>query len=225
LASALLLEAAERAGADGLDCLLLFTEPGSRAYHLYLRLGFRVAAEIDLLECTPAREAPPAPPRNLDPTAPSAKRQAIALLNEFHRDHDGWLPMSDALWHWRKVTRPLCTSVRVFLIEDDGATFTLASAVIPWQGRQTIVEFLTDWAWDEAAEGGGIVRAALAAANGRPLLALCSANDLKCRSALREAGFRVSGREVAMLLPLTGVARSAGPPRNFYVPPESVVGV
>src|SRR5574340_965919 len=103
LARRLMERAAEAMAAAGAEVSLLYTartEPQSGPEQLYRSLGYGPRELVSVWERPPGPlAAPPAPRVAVEAKARQAWERALGR-------RDGWLPLSDELWRWRRETRP-----------------------------------------------------------------------------------------------------------------------
>lgn len=224
LARRLLEEAIEAMRAQDLAASLLYTVPGSGPYELYQSLGFRPHAEVAYL-CRP----PVAVPQRREPAGLIGRAELMAFLNACFGQHDGYVPLDDDLWRWRREERPAECPALTSTVERDGSlvgsvTFCTGSVV----GMGSPCYVLSDLAIAPDVDASETLAALLVAAPGdAPMLALAATGDHRETEALEAAGFARTGSEVAMVLPLSaqGERAVARPLRRWYVLVESVIGV
>jgi ribosomal protein S18 acetylase RimI-like enzyme len=224
LARRLLGEAIEAMRAHGLAVSLLYTVPGSGPYELYRSLGFRPHVEVAYL-----RRPPLAGPQRRQPAAPVRRAELVAFLNTCFEAHDGYVPLDDDLWRWRREERPAECPALTSTVERDGTlagSVTFCTGAIVGIGSPCYV--LSDLAIAPGVDASETLAALLAAAPGNaPVLALVATGDCREMRALEAAGFARTGSEVAMVLPLSeeGERAVAQPAKRWYVLVESVIGV
>ncbi len=224
LARRLLEEAIEAMRAHGLAASLLYTVPGSGPYELYQSLGFRPHAEVAYL-----RRPPLGAGQRREPAAPVRRGELVAFLNTCFAADDGYVPLDDDLWSWRREERPAECPALISSVEHDGAlvgSVTFCTGSIVGMGSPCYV--LSDLAIAPGVDASETLAALLVAAPGdAPMLALAATGDHREIQALETAGFAHTGSEVAMVLPLSaqGERAAAHPLRRWYVLVESVIGV
>jgi GNAT superfamily N-acetyltransferase len=230
LARRLLGEALQGMRARGLAASLLYTVPDSMPYHFYLSLGYRPHARVRYLRRTQpdgANAATGAPQRAQD----SDTGELMAFLDACFAQDDGYVPMDEALWRWRKVDRPCELPARTRFVRDGigiAACLTVCTAPIVGAGHAPVSRVLTDLAIAPGRDGGRLLASLLSTvAPGTDVLALSAEADRPRNDLLDAMGFVETGREVGMLLALSREVEGAlsAPARAWYVLAESVIGV
>jgi GNAT superfamily N-acetyltransferase len=218
----------------GLEASLLYTVVDSMPYRLYQALGYRAHARVRYLR----RIQPEGHAKRL----PSALQIGVqhdeqhdarlrGFLNDCFAAHDGYLPLDEALWRWRKVDRPPELPADVWAAEEGGRVLgcvTYCSA--PVVGHTGAAWVMTDLAVaNDARSGDSVLKALLAAVPpGTELLTVCPLVEEDTARLLFNAGFTVAGEdESGMVLPLTAAVEDAlaAPPRRWHVAVESAIGV
>ena len=226
LARGLLSRAIESMRERGLDLSLLYTVAGSMPYDFYASLGYVDYLRVQVLE-KPDRGAPgvSVPRRAPEPAL------VRGMLDAAFAGHDGYLPMSDALWQWRRERRPSSVPVRVHALGDEEAPraiFAIGRAPIRQAGGRASKSMLNDCAVFEGGFDAATCQqmAAFAPAGG-PIVAACADTNAADRAAFDGAGFRPVGEEAGMILPLSPRAGAAleHRPKLWYTVTETIVGI
>ncbi len=228
IASGLMEHALAWMGQEGLAASALYTTFGSGGHRLYTRIGFRDRATCYYFYSQPAPRCPPIP--GLRPAAPDEVGQVRALLNDRLGGCDGFVPVDEALWRWRREDRPGSLPYTLFVLEDAGriaGTGTLLTARAEVPGDSVDLAVLTDVAGatpvlQERVLRGLLHRVPLGCAAG-----VLTGSPDRVLPALAERLGLGRHEEVAMVLPLTDAARTAlrGRPRGWYTLAESLLGI
>ncbi len=237
------LEAARRAGADA---ALLFTVPGSMPYRFYQTLGFMPVEHIRVLArrgaslarrgASLARQGASLAHRGIGPEAGDVRSAStsdaarlLTFWNHVYGAHEGYVPLDETLWRWRRAERPAVLPSETLFCEIDEAVVAAvnlcAAPVIGERSRSLVV---TDLAWEPGGPGLERTRALLQ----------CLPDDAEARILVPESdkalgrlisgdGWYEIGREAAMLAPLSreGERRLVSLQTPWYALPESVIGV
>jgi len=228
IARRMLSAALAELAARGWDAAALYTAPGSLPYGLYARLGFQPhRASVIWRRERAGGEAPEG--WAVRALAPEEQEPARALANRAHAGEDGFVPVDEALWRWRKWERPAERPARVLGAwqgERLAATVTLCPLEVVTSHGPERSTYWVDLALEPGDEGPAL-RALLAAEAAPPLLALAGEDDARLAGLLAGEGFSPAPGEVCMLYPLADAARVAleAPRRPWHALIESVVGI
>jgi predicted N-acetyltransferase YhbS len=222
LARELMEQAHEAMMDEGLDAAVLYTNPDDHPYDFYSRLGYQERARASML--TGAR--PGESGCGAQPVDPAEHGVGIrALLDDYYIGHEGYSPMTEALWQWHKADAPAEPAV---VAEQTGsgpiATATFAEAPIRIEGEQHQVSVAYDIAaqvMNEDAFGS------LLSVAPREMICVILDDASPERQWAEALAFEPRVSEVSMVLPFSRDAEVAledhgGP---WYVMVESVVGV
>jgi GNAT superfamily N-acetyltransferase len=227
LARRLLGEAIAGMRARGLAASLLYTVADSMPYRFYQTLGYRPHAPVRYLRRVhPATAAPALAAYR---AGPADQAQIVAFLNVHFSGHDGYVPIDDGLWRWRRVERPGALPAETYCVARNGrllGCLTLCRAPIVGAGPASYV--LTDLALALKVDAQSALEALLGAVpGGAEVLTLSPRCHDEANRVLSAAGFVETGTEVAMVLPLDRQAEGdlTRPPQRWYVLVESVIGV
>ena len=229
LARALLTRALDFMEGRGTDLSLLYTVAGSMAYEFYASMGYVDYVRVQFLRKATDDLAGMEKPAASSPMPGTP--QLRALLDAAYAGHDGYLPMSQALWQWRRETRPSFVPVNVHVIAtaDHGqATFAVGQAPIRRAGRRETMTMLNDCAASGRDLHADLFEQMLARVPvGPPAIMLCAETNEVEREVCLKAGFEVVSEEACMIKPISDRAERAlrSPPRLWYAVTESVVGI
>lgn len=229
LARALLTRSVDFMEGRGVDLSLLYTVAGSMAYDFYASMGYVDYVRVQFLRRATHDLAGTKQPGASSPMLEGP--QLRALLDTAYAGHDGYLPMGQELWQWRRETRPSFVPVDVHTIAtaDHGhATFALGQAPIRRAGRRETMTMLNDCATSGRGLDADLFRQMLSIVPaGPPVIMLCAQTNEAEREACLEAGFEVVSEEACMIKPISARAERASrcPPRLWYAVTESVVGI
>ncbi len=218
------------------DLGFLYTVPDTAPFRFYETAGYRELVRVRYLRHDERQAGAGSVDTDWRIAAPAgAELEAYpALLNRRFSGHWGYPPMTDELWHWRRVARPRQFPVTVYTGDrepdqegDPQLLFSLGQAPIRKGGTKETLVMLND----VSAPGGltaDAVHAMLAQApKGVPVIHLCPDTHETDREAFSSAGFRESGLEACLVKPLNNRADRTirRPPPRWYIVTESVVGV
>ncbi len=224
LARRTLTAALEASRAAGAVVALLFTVPASAPCHFYESLGFSIAEQIRVLArgqastgSEEARLATPADTANL-----------IAFWNHVYGGHNGYVPLDEPLWRWRREQRPLELPSQTWLSPREGpivAAVNYCRARVIGSAAESLV--LTDLAWLPGSAGAAQALALLRGAPRAEARLLAPVRDAGLQAVAVAAGCVEIGREAAMLAPLApeGERLLGEELTPWYALPESVIGV
>ncbi len=224
LAKGLLMRAIEFMRGQGVDLSLLYTVSGSMPHDFYASMGY-----VDLLRVNVMEKADGgSPDADLPPTTiePARLRQ---MLDAAFAGHDGYVPMSEELWQWRRERRPSLVPVQVHALGDPPrALFAIAQAPIRKAGGRASKSMLNDCAiLDGELDAATCQQMAAAAPAGAPIVAICADVNEADLAAFTAAGFAPVAQEDCMVLPLSPRAELASQrkPELWYAVTETIVGI
>lgn len=224
LARALMARTLESMVAAGAHVSLLYTLPDSMQQRFYHALGYRDVGFVHYVTRQQGES------QSVARATPVDKDDCIAFANACHTAHDGYVPLDDALWRWRRVGRPTTLPSDTRLVRQDSRIVALgsycAAPIIGADGRQVVV--LTDFCWEESDAGrAGAVNILDGAPTGCELRVLAGREDTARLALLQENGLDIIGGETAMIKPLIAAGEQAlgqiGP--RWYPLVESIIGV
>ncbi len=225
LATALLTRAADFMAERGVDLALLYTVADSMPYELYASQGYVDYLRVHLLER-------PAGGSNSTPDAVGLGHEKLRrLLDRVFARHDGYLPMSEGLWQWRRERRPASAPVQMHTLGPDAgveAVFALGQAPVRSGGEPASKALLNDYAAFEGPLSADLCgRMVAAAPGGVPLVAACADTNEEDLAVLTGSGFASVAEESCMIKPLTPRAGNAlrQKPRLWYVVTETIIGI
>jgi len=229
LARRLLAGALDGMRSRGLDAALLYTVRDSMPYHFYRSLGFRSHAPVHYLQRTsPSDRGQNSSVRLAMPREHGAVRR---FLNDYHVRHDGYVPIDESLWQWRKVNRPPELPALVYLAETSkqvvGSVTVCRAPIVTEQGASDSYT-VTDLALAESSDTDDLLHALLGVVRPGACIRILSADtDRPVYSSLIAAGFARSATEVAMIRPFSesGQRALSRSPAPWYVLAESVIGL
>ncbi|NLC59434.1 MAG: GNAT family N-acetyltransferase [Armatimonadetes bacterium] len=228
IATRLMERALEWMRAAGLDASFLYTERGSAGYRIYTRLGYRERALVLYYFARPAPTARRTP--RVRPALPHEEERVRALLNGWLGDADGYVPVDEALWRWRRAARPASLPYSILLLEEGDtatATGTLCAATVRLGGEPVDLVLLTDVAGATADDREAMVGALLQRVPRDYGAGLLTGSHDVALSALAERLGMHRFEEVALVAPLTerGTQALQRPPRGWYTLSESLIGI
>lgn len=231
-AKAMLKKAIEYMQKQNLDLSLLYTVPDSMPFQFYTSLGFKEYIRVEYLRKSDldgivgelhsySSEIPPSVSLN-------------SFLNKTYAGTDGYLPISDELWEWRRNRRPRSVPVCVFIDTNHtggnhiGGTFAAGTAFIRSQREKQKMTLLNDIAViDRVLSGCMVIEMLSAIETGSPVNLLCAGTNHVEKQAFTEAGFLTISEESGMIFAFSERAQTAveSPPRHWYTVSESVIGI
>lgn len=229
LARRLLSQAIGAMQARALAASLLYTVPHSMPYRFYQTLGYRPHAPVHCFARLQQAMTQAVRPARAAGAADGA--QLMEFLNGHFCQHDGYVPMDEGLWRWRKVDRPDELPADTYLVREGGRLLgcvTACRARIVGARHGSVSYVLSDLAIARQADAQSVLASLLSAVPpGAEALTLSACASDDSNQMLRRAGFVEQGSEVGMLLPLGPRAENdaATPPKCWYVLAESVIGV
>ena len=226
LATALLTRASDFMVERGVDLGLLYTVAASMPYELYASLGYVDYLRVHLLERPDGGNGAASP----DASQPESG-ELRALLDRAFSLHDGYLPMSEALWCWRRERRPASAPVKMRALCSQGsvrAVFALGQAPIRTGGKPARKALLNDYAVLDGPLDTDLCSTMVAAAPaGIPMVAACADTNREDFAVLSRSGFESRAEESCMIKPLTPRVGQAlrRRPRLWYTVTETIVGI
>jgi len=154
----------------------------------------------------------------------------------------GYTPITEELWEWRTIRRPAVFPVRLFSARLSGevepevpsprnpppcCVFSLVRAPVRRGGGREWITMLGD-VTSRVPVDSTLIRAMLGPAPPEDaVISLCAVMNLEEYRALLDAGFRKTGEESAMILPLSrrGLQAIRRRPERWYTLTESVLGI
>lgn len=220
-----LMEDAHRLMLDaGAEAAALYTNPEGHPYRFYQRMGYETRA---LGAAVMGKRPAAAQASSLVQAAGPQDAPAIrGLLDAHYAGHDGYAPMTDALWAWHRSDRPANLPVELRVLRDGAVTGFCALAQVPLlvAGDYRPVSVVYDLAW--SGDPTGTLRALLASAATEDIMVFVDEASAEY-ALLAELGFVPAVREAALAMGFSDRAKQAllNEPAQWYVMIESVVGV
>jgi len=240
LARSVLSQAIKGMQKKGLSASLLYTVAGSMPYRFYQQLGYRPHAPVYNACCVSEKSADvsdqrapgsPGPTLTLWQASRADGSTITAFLNDHYRTFDGYVPLDDALWRWRKMDRPdELPADSWFVSERDrllGCVTICRAPIVSASGAESSY-VLTDLAIGPEADPRAILEALLSPVpKGGPMRILLPQANRRINALLFSAGFQKGIGEVCMVLPLDSTTEQVltKAPRRWYALTESVIGV
>ena len=214
----------------GLSASVLYTVAGSMPYRFYESLGYLPHAPVHyyraLLGGPPVADGCA---RAMRADEGEAVRQFVDACAS---RHDGYVPLDDRLWRWRRLERPSTIPATVWLVGAPaalrGCAAVCRASIVTAGGGQARCYVLSDLALAPGADARGVLGALLGTIPPEAEARTLSADsDPALCATLEELGFQRAATETAMVLPLTEQARAGlrGPRRPWYALAESIIGV
>ncbi|MBI3945119.1 MAG: GNAT family N-acetyltransferase [Armatimonadetes bacterium] len=228
IATALLERAVDEMRREGLGASLLYTLEGSGGHRIYSRLGYRERAVAHYYHADAVPAAPPEP--GLRPARPDEEEAVRARLNAWLGGCDGYVPLDDALWRWRRRERPRIMPSTLFVLDaPDGiaGTGALCATRVSIGNQPVDLAIFTDVAGADAAAQRRVLYGLLERVPpGYGVGLLAGSHDPVLPALAAQLGM-ARYEEVAMTLALTaaGEAALSRPPRGWYTLGESLIGV
>lgn len=220
-----------------IDVSLLYTVPDTVPFRFYQSLGYEDYLRVAYLrlEAAQVRQLKAASPafwlRELPVSDPHTPK-----LFEQNAECWGYTPLTEELWRWRRLERPSAFPVCLYAggsgksqkaqAIDPEFVFGLVRAPIRRGGGREWITLLADITGG-APGGAERARAMLRPAPpDDPVISLCAEINLEEMQTLLGAGFRKTGEESAMILPLSrrGARATRQLPPRWYTITESVTG-
>ncbi|MEW6356743.1 MAG: GNAT family N-acetyltransferase [Planctomycetota bacterium] len=228
-------------GSD-LDASQLYTGADSMPQRLYESLGYReytrvryyIQHEQQRFNLLAARShngehrQAPGPVRACKPTDVSALRR---FLDQWFKNHDGYMPLDDDLWVWRRERRPKTLPAATYVLTDEAgeiqATATLASAPLLAARKTEIMTGILDFAASEDVARAFFGHIAAIAPIGGSLVVASGVVNESLNRLCESCGFTCMALEVAMVKPFSEKAKSAlaAEPARWYTATESLIGI
>lgn len=240
------LDAATRFMQDrGMDGSQLYTGADSMPQRFYTGLGYREYVRVRYLMLTDrqrvnllsarAREAPGAA-EGIEGRVRECDRQEVPQLRRFLDEsfsaYDGYMPLNDELWAWRRERRPANAPATPYLLWDKEAgieaTATLASAPLRKSRGVEVMTGVLDFAASDTARAGAFLGSVIRNAPLQGALVLVSATvNGRLNALCGETGFTCFANEVSMVKAFSDKGRKAlaGRPSLWYTATESLIGM
>ena len=229
IARRLLTSAIEGMRETGLAASLLYTIDESVPYRFYRSLGYKPHAPIRYFRRVQPEGVRPV--RALRRASPSDDRGLVEFLNERFNDHDGYVPLDEELWLWRRRERPAELPADTYFVGDSGrivGCITVCQASVVASTHVSGSYVLADLAIGREADPDEVLNALLSAVPpGGEVLVLSASVNVEANKHLAARGFAETVREVGMLLTIDRrlEASLSRPPGRWYVLTESLIGV
>ncbi|MGQ9630680.1 MAG: GNAT family N-acetyltransferase [bacterium] len=212
---------------EGVEVSLLFTAPGSVPYRFYESLGYREVIRVAYLIRRP--QSSQGEGFMAEEVGEEGAPRVREFINSHYYETNGYIPLDDELWHWRKVKRPLCSPANVYTIkrgERIVGTATLCRTDLILRGGNVVRTFVVaDAALSPGREGRDAFRALMnAVPRGFPSAMLLDKSNERYIGLCRDEGFSEVFQECGMVR-FPGGGRRKLPRGEWYVPSESTVGV
>ncbi|NOZ23142.1 MAG: GNAT family N-acetyltransferase [Planctomycetes bacterium] len=153
------------------------------------------------------------------------------FLAQSFQDCDGYLPLNDDLWAWRRERRPNSLPTAMYVLTDDHSeirgTATLASAPLITDGGTEMMTGILDFAAAEETANAFFERIVSIAPSKGALVATSGVANEPFNGLCESCGFTCMALEVAMVNPFSDRARSAvaSEPAQWYTATESLIGI
>jgi len=154
------------------------------------------------------------------------------FLDRSFAGYDGYIPLHDALWSWRRERRPNILPVQTYMVHDwEGriqGTGTLATARLRKGGGSELMTGILDLAVSDRRRAGALFDRLISHASAEGMfIATSGAVNGGFNRICESRGFTCIALEVSMLRPFTekGEAAAAGSPKRWYTATESLVGI
>lgn len=230
LATRLLDEALRFMERSGVDFGMLYALPDTPQHGLYTKVGFNELVRANIFVATLGQRTE-SPVRLVRPEAAEDAGALIKFINDMNAGYDGFTPVDEALWRWRRVTRPPDFPAATYVVEREGAiaaTATLARGALVVNGKPSHVTVMTDVAISPGVHEERPLGALLAKTPpNEPTFLLSATTNKHFNWLCANAGFKVSHQEACLVKTITNEARAAAlrKPRLWYTLVESVIGV
>ncbi len=230
MARRLLQRALDGARAAGLDGVSLYTVPQTLPFAIYTRLGFRPYRQ-SMVWTEKGASSLPAGAATVRSLRDEEENTVRDLVRRFNAGRDGFVPLDDTLWRWRKHQRPPHMPADVRTAWDGSrlvGTVTLCPVELVSAGGPARHVYLTDLGLADDASDEAVLSSLLATRTSRDrYISLAGENDAALAVLFSRLGFVATPGEMCLIYPLQealqqALARSERP---WYVLPESVVGV
>jgi hypothetical protein len=226
LAKAVLSRALDFMRDSGVDVSLLYTVAGTMPYEFYGSMGYQDCLRVHVLERQEGGRGASAGSSQI-----SDVKHARGLLDAAFRDCDGYQPMTEELWRWRRERRPDFMPVHMWTLEagpNRVAMFAIGQAPIRTKNGNLTKSFLNDVAVIEGRADAELFRQMFdVAPSGAPIMTACAETNEPELSIFKECGFRQVSPESCMINPLTDRAQKAfrQKPSRWYAVTETIVGL
>ncbi|MFO7945281.1 MAG: GNAT family N-acetyltransferase [Armatimonadota bacterium] len=226
LAHRLMEEAHEVLREGGADAAVVYTDPQRPSYLLFQGMGYINRAFFRLM-----RGDSPKPQIDMDvhEATPAEYGRIIELLDDFYSSHEGFVPVTEKLWSWRKIDRAPVSEVEVLVAEagDEIAAVCTGHQAVPLQAQPRPLTTISDLAWRPGyCDPKEALKSMLAAAPQQGFVTMADITD-ETSAVYEAAGFEKRNGHVAMVLPLSDAGREAlhTDPVPWYPMVESVIAV
>ena len=227
LASQLMKEAEKHMRKHGCRFGYLYTIPGTSQFNLYQRLGYHDHKRVfHLTKKSACQDSSGFPKGNF------SMDKVQDFLNHSFRDRNGFVPLENSMWQWRKVNRPSTLPVRLVNVGENDlrSSITVGTGKITTgKGDWEKAAFLSDWAGKSPADLERVLQIALSTLpEGVVCDILCPVDNKEEWNILVKHGFMQAMEESAMLYPLdeeAGNLMEKHREGKWYPLIESVVGV
>src|SRR5690606_13512176 len=110
----------------GLAGSLLYTVEGSMPAHFYESLGYVAHVPVRYYRAPrPVHQEPGPAPR---PAEQDEAGAVIRFLNDALAEYDGYIPVDEPLWQWRRMGRPAALPASTWVLEGPGGYAGCVSA-------------------------------------------------------------------------------------------------
>lgn len=228
IATALMKEALRAMQDEGLATSLLYAVEGGAGYRIYSRLGYQARAAAYYYHSDAAPDVPTVP--QLRPAQPDEEEIIRQRLNEWLGHTDGYVPLDEALWRWRRQQRPGEMPCRVFVLDGPkglSGTGTLCMAREMVSGSLRDLAVATDIAANDVATQEQILYGLIQQVpEGFGFGLLTGSLDPVLPAIAERLGLQRS-QELAMVRPLNPVGEAvlSHPPCGWYTLGESLIGI
>ncbi len=223
LASKLIQWAEEVMRERGCRMSLLYTLSDSPPFHLYRSLGYLPVESVFHLQYLTAHSSPfPFSPR------PQPKELIRQFLNASLACFDGFVPLDEDYFAWRKVKRPPMLPAFLFTVQGNGmlSSLTLIQGEITTPTHVETVFYLQDFCGQTRQAKEELLERVLASLPPQSKVdTLCAPSNEEEWHLFLSRGFRPTLEEVALIHPLEGEKLELPHSRRPWYPLlESIVG-
>ncbi|MFP3903155.1 MAG: GNAT family N-acetyltransferase [Armatimonadota bacterium] len=226
LAHRLMGEAHEVLRESGADAAVVYTDPQRPAYLLFQGMGYINRAYFRLMR---GHSPEPEIAMEVHEATPDEHGRIIELLDDFYSSREGFVPVTEKLWSWRKIDRAPVSEVEVLVAEagDEIAAVCTGHQAVPLQAQPRPLTTISDLAWRPGhCDPAEALKSMLAAAPQQGFVTMADITD-QIFPVYEAAGFDKKSGHVAMVLPLSETGREAleTDPVPWYPMVESVIAV